>query len=197
MRWKMSDERSIRAFLAIDIPPEILNDITHIQSRLRIALQGMIRWVRPEGIHLTLKFFGDISESDITRISQVIGAHVNGIRPFALDVKTLGVFPDMNRPRILWLGISGDVDPLIRFQKSMDQKLHGCGFTKKERPFRPHLTIARIKESKGLIDLVKIIEKNDNYKAGHFDAGGLNLYRSQLTPRGAIYTKLADFPFAG
>jgi 2'-5' RNA ligase len=193
----MTDEKPIRAFLAIDLPIEVLNEIRSIQSGLSKTLQGMLRWVRPEAIHLTLKFFGDISGDDIVTISRVMEDHVNGTGPLALDVKTLGVFPDMNRPRVIWLGISGDVERLIRLQKSMDKKLHEIGFAKEERPFRPHLTLARIKEPKGLIGLAKIVENSDNYTAGHFDAGGLTLFGSQLTPKGAIYTKLAYFAFAG
>jgi 2'-5' RNA ligase len=193
----MTDEKPIRAFLAIDLPIEVLNEIRSIQSGLSKTLQGMLRWVRPEAIHLTLKFFGDISGDDIVTISRVMEDHVNGTGLLALDVKTLGVFPDMNRPRVIWLGISGDVERLIRLQKSMDKKLHEIGFAKEERPFRPHLTLARIKEPKGLIGLAKIVENSDNYKAGHFDAGGLTLFGSQLTPKGAIYTKLAYFAFAG
>lgn len=193
----MDDKGSIRTFLAIEIPSHILNEIGSLQSRLKRSLQGMVRWVRPEAIHLTLKFFGNVSENDIAEISRIMEEQVNGIRPFAFHVKRLGVFPNMNRPRILWLGISGDVDALILFQKSMEQKLQGGGFPKEERPFRPHLTLARIKEPKGLIGLAKIIEKSDNYTAGHFDAEGLHLFRSQLTPRGAVYTNLAYFPFSG
>jgi 2'-5' RNA ligase len=193
----MGDEKSIRAFLAIDAPPEILNEIGSIQTRLSKTLQGMIRWVKAEGIHLTLKFFGDVSEDDIIKISRVVEAHVSSIRSFTLDVKKLGVFPDMSRPRILWLKINGDVEALVKFQKTLDQKLQACGFSEDGRPFRPHLTLARIKEPKGLVGLAKIIEKSDNYAAGYFNVDGLNLYRSQLTPRGAIYTKLAYFPFVG
>jgi len=193
----MDDKGSIRTFLAIEIPSHILNEIGSLQSRLKRRLQGMVRWVRPEAIHLTLKFFGNVSEKDIAEISRIMEEQVNGIRPFAFHVKKLGVFPNMNRPRILWLGISGDVDALIVFQNSMEQKLQGGGFHKEARPFSPHLTLARIKEPKGLIGLAKIIEKSDNYTAGHFDAEGLHLFRSQLTPQGAVYTKLAYFPFSG
>ncbi|MEI8172637.1 MAG: RNA 2',3'-cyclic phosphodiesterase [Deltaproteobacteria bacterium] len=193
----MGDEKSIRSFLAIDVPPEVLSDISGIQAGLRKTLQGAIRWVRPEGMHLTLKFFGDVSENDIAVISRIMEEHVNGIGPFSLHVQNLGVFPDINRPRVLWLGVSGDVEVLGNFQKSMDQKLQVGGFAEGKGTFRPHLTLARIKEPRGLIGLAKIIENRDNYTAGHFNAGGLNLYRSQLTPRGAAYTKLAYFPFEG
>jgi len=193
----MIDEKPVRAFLAIEIPPEILNEIKIIQNRLRNTLQGMIRWVKPEAIHLTLKFFGALSAQEIAEISQVMEGHVMGIGPFSLEVKKLGVFPNMSRPRVLWFGISGDVDPLTGFQRAMDQKLYACGFEIEKRLFRPHLTLARIKEQKGVVGLTKIIEKGDYVTAGNFYARELILFRSELTPKGAIYTKLACFRFSG
>ena len=192
----MNEEKSVRAFLAIELPTDIINEIHVIQSRLKKMLTGTVRWVRPEGIHLTLKFFGDVSGNDIIKITGVMEDHGRGTGPFALDVETLGVFPDLNRPRVIWLGMGGDVERLIRFQKSMDHKLHESGFEKENRPFRPHLTLARIKDPKSLIGLAEIIEKMDKEKAGHFDAMGLTLFRSQLTPGGAVYSKLAWFPFS-
>jgi RNA 2',3'-cyclic 3'-phosphodiesterase len=192
----MNEEKSIRAFLAIELPTDIINEIHVIQSRLRKLLPGTVRWVRPEGIHLTLKFFGDVSENDIVKIKGDMEDQVRGAEPFALDVETLGVFPDLNRPRVIWLGMGGDVERLIRFQKSMDQKLHESGFEKENRSFQPHLTLARIKDPKSVIGLAKIVEKMDKDSAGHFDAMGLTLFRSQLTPGGAVYSKLAWFPFS-
>jgi len=193
----LSDEKSIRTFLAIELPAEVMKDIGVVQTRLKKSLQGIIRWVRPEGIHLTLKFFGDISERDSATISRIVADHASGIKPFTLYVRTLGAFPDLNRPRVIWLGVGGDVQRLMLFQKSLDQKLYENGFAKEEQSFKPHLTLARIKEHRGLIGLAKAVEKRDNYEAGHFNAGELVLFRSRLTPAGAVYTKLACFPFSG
>jgi 2'-5' RNA ligase len=191
------EEKGIRAFLAIELPAEILREIALIQGHLKKDVQGMIRWVRPEGIHLTLKFFGDISEADIATISRVMANQVNGLKPFSLDVRTVGVFPDMKRPRVIWLGIGGDVAPLIQFQQSLDHALHLHGYAKEERPFKPHLTLARIKEHKGFCGLEKITKKEGHDTAGCFAASELVLFRSRLTPQGANYMKLAGFPFSG
>ena len=192
----MEDDKSIRSFLAIDLPAEVLNKIRTIQNQLKKTIEGSIGWTRPEGIHLTLKFFGNISENDISNITMVIENHVNRIKPLALNAGNLGVFPTLARPRVLWLGVGGDVEPLAGFQKSIDSALQDFGFEGENRPFRPHLTLARIKDPKSVIGLAKIMEKSDNYEAGHFHAGGITLFKSQLSPKGAIYTKLAYFPFA-
>lgn len=193
----MSEEKSIRSFLAVDPPREILDAIAAIQDRLKKSIHGDIRWVRPQGIHLTLKFFGAISEADIANISRIVKNTTSMFAPFSLGIKRVGVFPDVKRPRVLWLGMDGDVDLLIRLQKEVDAELQKSGFEKEDRPFRPHLTLARIKEPRGLIGLAKILEKGEDYEAGSFSASGLNLFKSDLTPKGAIYTKLAYFPFGG
>lgn len=197
MSLDVNDEKSIRAFLAVDPPQEVLNEIVRIQDRLKKVVQGDIRWVRSGGIHLTLKFFGNISESDSANISRVIKNNIVNIKPFTLNTRRVGAFPDVKRPRVLWLGMDGDTDILISLQRGIDGGLQDCGFKKEDRPFRPHLTLARIKEPKGLIGLAKIIEKSEDYTAGSFIVGGLNLFKSNLTPQGAVYTKLAYFQFAG
>jgi len=192
----VSNEKSIRAFLAVDPPQEVLNEVGRIQNSFKKTVRGDIRWVRPEGIHLTLKFFGYVSETDIANISEVVKNNIVNVKPFMLNIRSVGVFPSINRARVLWLGIDGDIDVLIKLQKSIDTELQKYGFEMENRSFSPHLTIARIKEPKGLIGLAKIMEKSEEYTAGSFSIGGLNLFKSTLTPKGAIYTKLEYFPFS-
>ena len=112
-----------------------------------------------------------------------------------LNVRNLGAFPSVNRPRVLWLGLDGDTDALISLQAQIDTGFQDYGFKKEERPFRPHLTLARIKEPKGLDGLAEAVKKNEDYNAGSFTISGLTLFKSDLKPTGAIYTKLAYFPF--
>lgn len=193
----MEDEKKIRSFLALDPPEEVLREIGAVQNRLRKLIEGDIRWVRPEGIHLTLKFFGDISGGDVANIATVVEKAAEGERPFSLAVIGAGVFPDPHRPRVLWLGMNGDVERLLAFQKGVEQALLQIGFPREERPFRPHLTLGRIKTSRGLIGLARALEKGEEYTAGQFVASGLSLIQSELTPRGAVYTKLKWFPFMG
>jgi 2'-5' RNA ligase len=188
-------ETTIRAFLAIDPPEEVLGEIGRIQERLQRMIRGEVRWVRPEAIHLTLKFFGDIPEATVADIAAVAGASAAGEAPFSFAIGGAGVFPDQRRPRVLWLGIDGDVPRLVRFQQELEGGLGKIGFPAEERPFRPHLTLARIKSSRGLTGLERALEKGEGYAAGQFTAAGIGLIRSELTPRGAVYTKLKWFPF--
>jgi 2'-5' RNA ligase len=193
----MTDEKTIRSFLALDPPEEILREVGEVQNRLKKLIQGDVRWVRPEAIHLTLKFFGDIPECDVANISAVAGKAAAEVGPFDLAIGGAGVFPDPHRPRIIWLGMNGEVARLVTFQQGTEQSLQEIGFPRGERPFRPHLTLGRIKTPKGLIGLTGVLEKGETYMAGRFTASGLGLFKSDLTPRGASYTRLAGYPFSG
>lgn len=191
----MSNELPIRAFLAIEPPREVLTAIGTIQNRLRSSCPFDIRWVKPEGIHVTLKFFGAISGEDIPAISQVVERQTGDMAPLKVSVGTLGVFPSLKRPRVLWIGMGGDIPPLILLQQRLEQDLAGLGFAGEERPFRPHLTIGRVKTPKTSADPEAFLRQGSSVAAGSFCADGLGLYKSDLTPQGARYTRLAWFPF--
>jgi len=193
----MPDEETIRAFLALDPPPEVLRKIADIQGMLRMNIQGALKWVRPEGIHLTLKFFGAIAAKAVSAVSEVVAGQAAGARPFNLEAKGLGVFPDTRRPRVLWLGIGGEVERLSALQQAIDQGLEACGYPREQRPFRAHLTLARIKSPQGLGGLDGVLTAKGSESAGKFTATGLTLFKSDLTPKGAIYTVLNHFPFQG
>lgn len=193
----MTAERTIRAFLALDPPEEILLEIGRIQDRLRKLIRGDLRWVRPEGIHLTLKFFGDVPENAVADISAVAGPAAAAVGPFELAIGGAGVFPDPGRPRVVWLGMNGEVARLVTFQQALERALGETGFPPEERPFRPHLTLGRVKSPKGLAGLTEALEKEKTVTTGSFTASGISLFQSDLTPRGAVYTRLAGYLFAG
>jgi len=193
----MPDGETIRAFLALDPPPEVLRKIAEIQGALRRDIQGALSWVRPEGIHLTLKFFGAIAAKDVSAVSEIFAGQAAGARPLNLEAKGLGVYPSTRRPRVLWLGIGGEVERMIALQQAIDQGLEAYGFPREERPFRAHLTLARIKSPRGLSGLDGALTAKGSESAGKFTATGLTLFKSELTPKGAIYTVLNHFPFQG
>lgn len=117
------------------------------------------------------------------------------MKALMLNVRNIGAFPSVNRPRVVWLGIDGDTDALISLQAEIDTGFQEYGFKKEDRPFQPHLTLARVKEPKGLVGLAETVKKNEDYVAGNFTVSGLTLFKSDLKPTGAIYTKLSYFPF--
>ena len=191
----MNEPGAIRSFLAIEPPETVRQSMAAVQNRLKYCISGAVSWVRPEGIHLTLKFFGNIAETDIDRISAAVAPIAARFAPLDLQVRRVGLFPDSRRPRVVWLGLEGDVGTLKALQEEVDRGLERYGFSREDRPFRAHLTLARIKSPRGLAGLDRVMKKSDVYEAGRFRADGLTLFRSDLTPQGAIYSKLADYPF--
>lgn len=191
-------EKMIRTFLAIDIPKEVKDSMERIQYRLRNSLkEGMIRWTKPGSVHLTIKFFGSISERDIEHIHGLLQESSKGFKPFELVAEKVGVFPNTRQPRVLWLGITSSDNALMNLQKQIDDDLHGLGFPREERTFRPHLTLGRTKAHRGIEGLSAVLEEFKDFKAGRFPAQGLTLYRSDLRPEGPLYTKLGYFPLGG
>jgi len=190
-------EKNIRAFLAIDPPEDILQAISRLQEKLKREIGGRISWTKPQGQHLTLKFFGDISTEDVKNICSAVQKRVTSEPSLTLKIEKTGVFPDTRRPRVIWCGITGDVEKLSIFQKQLDSDFAGIGFPGEDRPFQAHLTLGRIKDSRGLTGISEALIKYNAFAAGEFNCTELILFQSRLTPQGAIYTKLAEFALSG
>ena len=186
-------EKNIRAFLAIDPPEDILQTMSRLQEKLMREIGGRISWTKPQGQHLTLKFFGDISTEDVKNICSAVQNRVTSESSLNLKIEKLGVFPDARRPRVIWCGVTGDVENLSGLQKQLDSDFAGIGFPREDRPFRAHLTLGRIKDSHGLTRINEALTKYIAFTAGEFVCKKLILFQSCLTPQGAIYTKLAEF----
>ncbi len=190
----MSDDvKNIRAFLAIEPPEDILQKISDLQEKLKQEISGRLSWTRPQGQHLTLKFFGDISKENINNICAAVQKRTVSEQKLNLKVEKLGVFPDARKPRVLWCGITGDVENLTNFQKKLDGDFSAIGFPAEDRSFKAHLTLARIKDSRDMTGMSEALKKHDSFKAGEFIADKLFLFQSNLSPQGAVYTKLAEF----
>jgi len=187
------NEKNIRAFLAIEPPEDILNGISRLQEKLKREISGRLSWTRPQGQHLTLKFFGDTSKEDINSIRVAVQKRVVAEQKLNLRIEELGVFPDARRPRVLWCGITGDVERLINLQKKLDGDFAAIGFPAEDRSFKAHLTLARIKDPRDITGMSEALKKHDSFKAGEFTADKLFLFQSNLSPQGAVYTKLAEF----
>jgi 2'-5' RNA ligase len=187
-------EKNIRAFLAIEPPEEILQTVIRLQEKLKREIRGRLSWTRPGGQHLTLKFFGDVSTGDVDSIARAVQNRLQSGTALNLKIAELGVFPDARKPRVLWCGTSGDVEKLAVLQKQLDADFSGIGFPKEDRPFRAHLTLARIKDPREVSGLNEALAKQTAFSAGEFSVRELILFQSKLTPQGALYTRLATFP---
>ena len=190
----MSDQ-TIRSFIAIELPESVKTGIQQLQTQLTLSQYSFVKCVAPQGIHLTLKFLGNISAQKVTEITKVMEQASQGVIPFQLQITEVGAFPNVRRPRVLWVGIKGDVDKLVGWQQRLDNGLVPLGFAKEARPFTPHLTLARLRENCSPGDRLRFGEMfagaqvEVDYK---FTVTSLNLMRSQLLPTGAVYSSLAE-----
>jgi len=185
--------KNIRAFLAIEPPEDILQVMSSLQEKLKREISGRISWTKSQGQHLTLKFFGDISTEDVKNICVAVKNRIVSGSSLNLKIEKLGVFPHARSPRVLWCGVTGDVEKLSVLQKQLDSDFASIGFPKEDRPFRAHLTLGRIKEPRGLSGISEALNKHNVFAAGEFDCKELILFQSKLSPQGAVYTKLAEF----
>jgi 2'-5' RNA ligase len=190
----LSNEQ-IRSFIAIELPEKVKTGLQQLQEELTLPQYSFVKCVSPEGIHLTLKFLGNISPDKVADITGVMEQASQGVSPFQLYITEIGAFPNMRLPRVLWVGIKGELDKLIAWQQRIDSGLVPLGFAKEARPFTPHLTLARLRDNclpgdkRTFGELVMKTRIEVDYK---LIVNSLNLMRSQLLPGGAVYSRLAE-----
>ena len=183
--------RLIRSFLAIELPATVQANIGKIEEAAK-ATSADVRWVSPGRIHLTLKFFGNIEESKIDSIAAAIQGPVSAAKPFHLNVRGTGAFPNLRNPRVIWIGLVDEEGRLAALQKEVESSLEKVGFEPEDRPFRPHLTLGRVKSNRGKEELTKCVEKYREEECGTFQVEKIVLFKSDLTPAGPIYTPLRE-----
>ncbi len=183
----------IRCFLAINFSEPVKAQIKSLQESL--ARSGAdVRWVRPEGVHLTLKFFGQVPEQKIPLIAETTSQIAQTIAPFVLEFFDLGAFPSFRRPKVIWIGLRGDLKSLIELQKGLEQAYTTLGFPPEKRPFVPHVTLGRVKSPKRIQRLQEQMEKSRSAVGLGWEktlVKEIVLYKSVLKPSGAEYTPLA------
>lgn len=187
--------KSVRAFIAIALPPEIclaLSDcISHFKQQ-----HGDIKWVRTEGLHITLKFLGDIQPDQVEEIASVLSRISSAFSAFELSIEGAGAFPNLQRPRIVWAGIREGSNELVRLAEEIDRGMHDLGFQCEERPFKPHITLGRVRSPQRLRETMEAV-KNQTGVFGTFRAESIILMQSDLKPTGAEYTPLHQFQIRG
>lgn len=179
----------IRSFIAIELPPLIRHEIEAIQSRLKSSGSD-VRWARPEGVHLTLKFLGQVEQERVPEVSTVIERCCTAHPPFVLAVGSLGAFPNERNPKVVWVGVTDDAGYLVKLQQRLERELSKIGFKEEKRAFSPHLTLGRVKSPKKKRELAQQLEDLRACACGTFEAKEICLFKSDLTPGGAVYTKL-------
>ena len=182
----------IRAFIAVSLDRKVIDRIADASAQLKPQIAG-VRWVAPVNFHLTLKFLGDIDEALIEPIGAALRAQLRLFPRFTINAKGLGVFPGPKRPRVLWVGLTGD--ELILLASKVESALQPLGFTPESRTFTPHLTIGRWRQSdQAPKSFGRELENWKIYDFGRSNVESVRLMQSVLKPEGAIYNDLISLP---
>ena len=184
----------IRSFLAFELPPEMGEQIEAVSKELqRLALP--VRWVKVHNIHLTIVFLGSVDEDALDAIKEKVPQVVKGLSTIRTRLKGVGAFPNWRRPRVIWVGMNGDIERLSNLRDALQRELEVLGFKPEKRPFRPHLTLGRFK---GVIerdeDLKWILDRHHDMSSELYSLNELVLFKSDLKPDGPVYTKMASWP---
>ena len=183
---------SIRSFVAIELSPDTKAQIKELQDELK-ASTADVRWVRTEGMHLTLKFLGEIQEEKIPEIADVLKQCSGETGRFNLTIHSLGAFPNETNPKVIWIGVEDDSGRLRTAQQSIEKGLAAMGFKEEKRSFTPHLTLGRLKSPKGRRAVGQRLEASRDCDCGISVVKEICLFKSDLKPSGAVYTKLKTF----
>jgi len=179
-----------RVFCAIDLPPDLKQKLANHISHLRQATGVKAGWMRPDNIHLTIKFLGEIPVSAVEKLSLAVARAVTHLAPFKLTAENCGVFPTHGPPRVLWLGITDDGKRLARLHERLEEECEAAGFPKETRPFHPHLTLARIRHSSNARSL-GAAHRALKFEPAEIDVTELLVIRSELGKDGSKYSLIS------
>jgi 2'-5' RNA ligase len=179
----------IRTFIAIDLPVLLQASLEELQKELR-KTDAPVSWVKPDRIHLTLKFLGDVSPERISDIQAQLATIAARTHPFTLQAAGCGAFPTLQQMRVVWVGLKGDITSLRDLQQRVEEAMVPLDFKPEDRPFKAHLTLGRVKGRQRLRILQEALLARQSFEAEDFDVTELVLYKSELRPEGARYTPL-------
>ena len=185
------NQTSLRVFLAVELSSDLCRKVAEFQQQLRGNLPE-VNWVRPESIHLTLKFLGYVDAAMVEQLLPAMEPVGRNQAPLSLEIQGLGVFPHIRRPRILWIGCAGDIPSLLKLVSRIEGALVPLGFPLEEKPYHPHLTLARIKHGNSKVGSVLtysgLLEQPQTLGALRIER--ITLFRSDVSSFGAEYTPL-------
>lgn len=179
----------MRLFIAIEIPDEIKKEMVKVQEQLRKA-KVEASWTRAEGMHLTLKFLGEVPEMKVPEIVTGLQTAAEGIGQLQLEVKGVGTFPNPRNARVVWIGLSGDIGKLSKLQEAVEEAMARIGLAREERKFTVHLTLGRIKYIRSRDTWIKTLEDIKDISLSGFEVTSVSLMKSELKPSGAVYTEM-------
>jgi 2'-5' RNA ligase len=182
----------LRAFIAVELPLEIRKTVCAATSKLRNEIETLVRWVPIENMHLTLKFLGDVSASNLELLAQMLRAEMDLFNCFDLRLNGIGSFPNLKRPRVIYIGMQAPA-ALEALQRGIESASSRLGYGAEERGFSPHLTIGRVKQNVTATEQQAIRRALEDTKIDSLGTARVNsveLFKSDLKPTGSVYTRL-------
>jgi len=185
----------MRCFIAIDISEQIKAQLADLQQELGGSVdisRGDVKWVRPEAMHLTLKFLGEIRDADVVEICRIVKDVAGGHQAFNFAVKEVGHFGGRSA-RVLWVGAGAESEALLALQQDLEEQLAEAGWPKEARKFSAHLTLCRVRNTPAGTKLAEVTGQFRDFDLGAMRADSVSVYESKLTPQGPIYTCLGNY----
>ena len=192
--------QQIRAFIAVELPPPTRDMLAGVVQHLAARVDGGVRWSRPESLHLTLRFLGNIDVESVQAISEAVSRCAAKARPFEVALGRIGGFERLRAMRVIWMSVAGDLEPLTQLYRAVEDELDALGFRRERREFRPHITLGRVRDGAPVPQRRAVA---DALAAVELDAGQMlpvetiALIRSVLTPGGSEYTRLRSARLGG
>jgi 2'-5' RNA ligase len=187
----------IRSFLAFELPEEFKGIISRASGEMKKSSLD-VRWVKVDNIHLTVVFIGDMATEHLDPIGKSVSEVCREHDPFNIAINGAGVFSSRRHPRVLWIGLDGEIDRMAAFRDALQKKLKPFGIKEEKRPFNPHLTLGRFRKgAKSDVHLDNLLLAYKDLTGPTYTLRELALFKSDLKPGGAVYTKLKVWPLGG
>lgn len=187
----------MRTFIAIELSPDLKKRLASLEEQLKSS-EADVKWVKPENIHLTLKFLGEIDEKQLEEVSKIIQEAANKNKSFYIRLASPGAFPKLNTPRVIWVGIDKGDSETKQIAKVLEEEIVKVGIPQESRPFSTHITLGRVRSGKNCEKLVKNLEylaNNSPQDSPEFMVTKITLFQSTLTPSGPVYEVLKEAHF--
>jgi 2'-5' RNA ligase len=180
---------AVRTFIAINMVGSLHKTLGEVIDKFSSS-NASVKWVEPHNAHLTLKFLGNVEEARLTEVFAACEKAAKGFKPIDIEVRAVGCFPSMKRPRVVWLGIEKGADAVKQLQQQVENELERIGFPREEKDFKVHLTIGRVKGQQGMSRLCGLLEEERNVFIGSMRAEKLSVMKSQPLSSGPVYTEI-------
>ena len=184
----------MRAFLAIELPASVRAELVRLQEHLRLS-RADVKWVEERNLHLTVRFLGDLDDRRRTAVESAIQQTVASVVPMTVNCSDVGAFPSMSAPRVVWVGLTDDMDALTALASQVEALVVQAGCPEADKPFSPHITIGRVRSPRGQSELVRALRGVSWIPTEPFPVDRLTLFRSDLGSSGPTYSVVKTFPF--